>query len=129
LDQIGAVIQGRPKGFAVLSGDDSLTLAVMALGGEGVISVVSNEAPAEMASLVDAAADSDLDQARRLHYRLLPLMHANFVESNPVPVKEAMALLGHAPAAVRPPLGPISETSRRRVRQALEAAGLRVTTS
>jgi 4-hydroxy-tetrahydrodipicolinate synthase len=122
LDQLGAVIERRPPGFAVLSGDDSLALPGIALGADGVISVVSNEAPGEMAALVGAAAGGELAEARALHYRLLPLMRANFIESNPVPVKAAMALLGRSSPALRPPLGPPSEATLHAVRQALEAA-------
>jgi len=123
LDQMAAIIEGRPEGFALLSGDDALTLPAVALGAEGVISVVSNEAPAEMAQLVKAAAGGDLAGARRLHYRLLPLMRANFVETNPVPVKAAMALLGRCGATLRPPLGPAEERSVKLLRDVLKKAG------
>jgi 4-hydroxy-tetrahydrodipicolinate synthase len=126
LDQISAILAGRPAGFAVLSGDDSLAMATVALGAEGVISVVSNEAPAEMAEMISAAREADLLRARELHFRLLPLMKANFAESNPVPVKAAMALLGQCEGAVRTPLGPPSEETRERLRGALRAAGLAV---
>jgi 4-hydroxy-tetrahydrodipicolinate synthase len=124
LEQVSAILERRPDGFGVLSGDDPLSLATMALGAEGVISVVSNEAPAEMSAMIDAAAEGDFARARSLHYRLLPLMRANFVESNPVPVKTAMALLGHCGGTLRPPLGAPAEATTRAVREALEAAGL-----
>jgi 4-hydroxy-tetrahydrodipicolinate synthase len=124
LDQIAAIIEGRPDRFALLSGDDALTLPTIALGAEGVISVVSNEAPREMAQLVEAARKSDFENARRLHYRLLPLMRANFAETNPVPVKAAMALLGRCGAALRPPLGPPEERTRELLRDVLKKAGL-----
>jgi 4-hydroxy-tetrahydrodipicolinate synthase len=90
LDQIAAILAGRPEGFRVLSGDDSLALPTIALGADGLISVIANEAPTEMAALITAALEGELRTARDLHYRLLPLMGANFVETNPVPVKTAM---------------------------------------
>jgi 4-hydroxy-tetrahydrodipicolinate synthase len=124
VDQIGAVLERRPSSFAVLAGDDSLTLPAVALGADGVISVASNETPREMAELVAATTAGDLARARALHYRLLPLMRANFIESNPVPVKTAMALLGRCGGTLRPPLGPPAEATRQAVRRALEAAGV-----
>lgn len=124
LDQIGAILAARPDGFAVLSGDDSLTLPILALGGDGVISVVSNEAPREMAALVSAALEGDFESARRVHFRLLPLMKANFAETNPVPVKSAMSLLGHCRPTPRSPLGPPERATVERIRAALEEAGI-----
>ncbi len=124
LDQIAAVLAERPEGFAVLSGDDALALPTMALGADGIISVVSTEAPAEMAALTAAALEGDLRQARELHYRLLPLMRANFAESNPVPVKTAMALLGRCGPALRLPLGPPTEATRAALERALALAGV-----
>jgi len=124
LDQIAAVIQGRPESFYVLSGDDPLALPTVALGADGVISVVANEAPAAMAGLMAAALEGDLREARRSHFRLLPLMRANFVETNPVPVKTAMELLGWCSGVLRPPLGGPTEKTRQALRTALAAAGL-----
>ena len=124
LEQIGQILARRPAGFAVLSGDDSLCLPTLALGADGIISVVSNEAPAAMAGLVAAGLEGDFEQARRLHFRLLELMRANFAESNPVPVKTAMSLLGHCGGGLRPPLGPPDEPTRNRLVAALRAAGL-----
>ena len=124
LDQLGAILAGRPPGFVVLSGDDSLALPGVALGADGVISVVSNEAPVEMSRLIEASRRAELETARALHYRLLPLMRANFAETNPVPVKTAMAALGWCDERLRPPLGPPSEETRQLVARALEAAGL-----
>jgi 4-hydroxy-tetrahydrodipicolinate synthase len=124
LDQIAAILEGRPQGFFVLSGDDPLALPTIALGADGVISVVSNEAPAEMSSMVAAALEGDLDRARELHYRLLPIMRANFVETNPVPVKTAMAELGRCRGHVRPPLGAPERASVEAVRAALVQARL-----
>jgi 4-hydroxy-tetrahydrodipicolinate synthase len=124
LDQMGAVLEGRSPGFAVLSGDDSLALPGVALGAEGLISVASNVAPAEMSQLVRAAANGDLATARRLHYRLLPLLRANFIETNPVPIKQAMAWMGHCSPQLRPPLGPLAPDSAEVLREALSLAGL-----
>jgi 4-hydroxy-tetrahydrodipicolinate synthase len=124
LDQIAAIIEGRPSGFAVLSGDDALTLPALSLGAEGVISVVSNEAPGEMAEMVEAALRGNFEKARQLHFRLLPLMRANFTETNPVPVKAAMELLGQCKRLLRPPLGPPSDETVERVRAAMRIAGI-----
>jgi 4-hydroxy-tetrahydrodipicolinate synthase len=124
LDQIASILAGRPEGFAVLSGDDPLALSTMALGAEGVISVVSNEAPGEMARMIDAAAGGDAAAAREIHFRLLPLMRENFAETNPVPVKTAMHLLGHCGATLRAPLGAASDETVSRLRRALELSGL-----
>jgi len=119
LDQIATILEGRPEGFSVLSGDDPLVLPTIALGADGVISVVSNEAPREMARLVTAALEGDLAEARALHYRLLPLMRANFLESNPVPVKTVLELMGRCPGHLRAPLGPASEATRQRLEAVL----------
>lgn len=124
LDQIATILAGRPEGFSVFSGDDPLALPTMALGADGVISVVSNEAPGEMARMIDAAWEGEAEAARELHYRLLPLMRANFIETNPVPVKTAMHLLGHCGLTLRAPLGPPSEETISKLQVALEQAGL-----
>lgn len=124
LEQVADLVAGRRPGFGVLSGDDSLVLPSLALGIDGVISVVSNEAPGEMARLAEAGLSGDVATARTLHYRLLDLMRANFVESNPVPVKAAMALLGKCSDRVRAPLGPPTEKTRRTMAEALAKAGL-----
>ena len=124
LEQIAAILEKRREGFAVLSGDDQLALPTVALGAEGLISVVSNVAPAETAALLSAARAGSLDEARAIHYRLLPLMRANFLESNPVPVKVALGLLGRCRDAVRPPLGPADPRTVREMELALAAAGL-----
>jgi 4-hydroxy-tetrahydrodipicolinate synthase len=96
----------------------------MALGADGLISVVSNEAPAETAEMIGAALEGDFVRARSLHFRLLPLMRANFVETSPVPVKTAMALLGRCAGSVRAPLGPPEAATREAVRAALARASL-----
>lgn len=124
LEQMAEILRGRPDGFAVLSGDDPLAMPAMALGADGVISVVSNEAPAEMARMMEAALESDFDAARELHFRLLPLMRANFVETNPVPVKTAMHLLGLCGGGLRPPLGAPEDRTVELLREALQRADL-----
>ncbi|HEX6729587.1 MAG TPA: 4-hydroxy-tetrahydrodipicolinate synthase [Pyrinomonadaceae bacterium] len=124
LSQIMEILRGRPEGFKVLSGDDSLTLAMIALGGEGLISVASNEAPEHMSRYVNAALEGNWDEARKLHYQLLPLMEVNFIESSPGPVKAAMAMMGLLDENFRLPLVPIQEKSRGRVREVLVELGL-----
>lgn len=122
--QIMGVLRNRPAGFRVLSGDDSLTFAMLALGADGLISVASNEAPAEMSRMVDAALSGDFENARELHFRLLPLMDVNFIESSPGPVKAALAMMGLLEEHFRLPLVPIQEASRQRVREVLAEVGL-----
>jgi 4-hydroxy-tetrahydrodipicolinate synthase len=124
LAQIMEVLRGRPRGFLVLSGDDALTFAMLALGADGLVSVASNEAPAEMSRLVDAALAGRWDEAREMHYRWLPLMDVNFVESSPGPVKAALALMGLLEENLRLPLVPVTEKTRARVREVLEESGL-----
>jgi 4-hydroxy-tetrahydrodipicolinate synthase len=123
LNQISDVIRGRPKGFVVLSGDDELTLPVMALGGEGIISVVSNATPGAMSKLCDLMAAGDISAARELHMKLLPWFRAAFIESNPLPVKAAMAMMGMMKNVLRLPLVPMSETHNETVKSALKTAG------
>jgi 4-hydroxy-tetrahydrodipicolinate synthase len=124
LEQLAAIVEGRRPDFAVLSGDDALALPAVALGAAGVISVVSNEAPGAMAEMMELAAASDFARAREIHYRLLPLMRANFLESNPVPVKAALGMLGRCGDTLRAPLGPPDGATRRAVGEALRHAGL-----
>ena len=124
LGQIGEICRAAPDGFCVLSGDDAFTLAVMALGGTGVISVISNEAPSEMAALVDQAAAGDFATARATHERLLPLMQVNFIESNPIPVKAALAELGLLDLNYRLPMCPPAPAARARIAEVLAATGL-----
>ena len=125
IGQMADVCQTVPSGFAVLSGDDAVTLPLMALGGVGVISVVSNEIPRQMARLCDYALAGDFAQARTLHRRYLPLMNANFCETSPGPVKVAMEMMGLLDEArYRLPLTRPSEVSSAIVRAALERVGL-----
>jgi len=129
LSQIMEILRLRPEGFRVISGDDALTLAMIALGGDGLISVASNEAPKLMADLNDHALAGNWDEARALHYRLLPLMEANFIESSPGPVKAAMALMGLLEENLRLPLVPVQEKTRARMREVLNELGLLKETS
>ncbi len=119
LSQIMAILKGRPDGFQVLSGDDALTLAVIALGGDGLVSVASNEVPDLMTRMTDLALAGDWTAARALHYKLLPLMEGNFIESNPGPVKAAMAIMGLLEEQFRLPLVPVQESTRVRLKEIL----------
>lgn len=106
------LIRRAPEGFAVLSGDDDLTFALMATGAKGVVSVASNIAPAEVAAMADALLRDDIPAARALHHRLSPLFKACFLESSPIPAKAAMAQLGLMTDTVRLPLAPASDATR-----------------
>jgi 4-hydroxy-tetrahydrodipicolinate synthase len=123
LAQITEIIRERPEHFAVLSGDDSLTLSVMAHGGDGVISVISNVVPALMAALCSAMARGDLPEARRLDARLAPVAHAAFIESNPIPIKAMLAMMGRLHDRLRLPLVSMLEAHHPMVRAALVQAG------
>lgn len=107
--QISEIIRNAPEGFNVLSGNDDETLSLMATGAKGIISVASNIVPAEMAALAEALLDGDMAEARRIHHRLSPLFRNCFIESNPIPVKSAMALMGLIENELRLPLVPASE--------------------
>jgi 4-hydroxy-tetrahydrodipicolinate synthase len=124
LGQIMEILRDRPAGFEVLSGDDAFTLAVMAHGGDGVISVAANQVPGPMHDLVAACARGDFGEGRRLHDRLLRLMNLNFVESNPVPVKASLALLGLCEEVYRLPLCPPTHSTREALQGALTDLGL-----
>jgi len=122
--QIADIIRDRPSSFSVLSGDDALTLPIMALGGEGVISVTSNATPRLMAQLCDACAANDLTTARTIHRKLQPWMAAAFVEPNPIPAKAALAMMGLIENVLRLPLVALSEANTSAVQAALIAAGV-----
>jgi 4-hydroxy-tetrahydrodipicolinate synthase len=113
-----------PRDFIVLSGDDAITLPLMAIGGRGVISVASNEVPAEMVRLVEAAERGDFASAREVHNRLLPLMQVNFVEANPLPVKAAMAAMGLIEEVYRLPMCPPSAPSKEKILDVLKRLDL-----
>jgi 4-hydroxy-tetrahydrodipicolinate synthase len=124
LPQITDIIVGRPDGFSVLSGDDELTLPILALGGDGLVSVISNVAPRLTAEMVRLARAGRFEKARDIHQRLLPWMRAAFVESNPVPVKAALNMLGRMDNRLRLPLVPLLESKSALVLGALERAGV-----
>ncbi|MGI8838350.1 MAG: 4-hydroxy-tetrahydrodipicolinate synthase [Pyrinomonadaceae bacterium] len=124
LSQIMEILRGRPEGFNVLSGDDAITFALIALGGDGLISVASNQAPELMSRMVDLALAGKWDEARELHYRLLPLMETNFIESSPGPVKAGVAMLNLIGENYRLPLVPIQESSRNKLRAVMADLGL-----
>jgi 4-hydroxy-tetrahydrodipicolinate synthase len=123
LGQIIDIIRDRPPHFSVLSGDDALTFPVMMAGGDGIISVVSNATPRAMVDLTERCAAGDLEAARAIHMRLTPWMQAAFVESNPIPVKAALSMLGRIENVLRLPLVPLLESNARAVRESLVAAG------
>lgn len=124
LDQVARTIELCGPAFTVLSGDDSLTLPIIAVGGGGVIGVLPNIMPREMAALVQAARASDLPKARELHYRLAPLMRALFLETNPIGIKAAMGLLGSCENELRLPLTTLTDENVETLRGALQSAGL-----
>jgi 4-hydroxy-tetrahydrodipicolinate synthase len=124
LTQIMEILRERPANFSVLSGDDAVTLPLIALGAEGIVSVASNEIPDLMSRMTELALNGDWTEARALHYRLLPLMEINFIESSPGPVKAAMAMMGLLEENFRLPLVPITEHSRARVREVVSRLGL-----
>ena len=124
IEQIMTILRDRPESLAVLSGDDSMTFPMLALGGDGIISVASNQVPDVMAKLCALAFSGDWEAARALHNRYLELMRVNFISPNPVPVKAALAEMGLIHDVLRAPLLPMDEALRPRLRAALDAAGL-----
>ena len=121
LDQATQIVHDADRDFVVLSGDDSLTLPMMGVGATGVISVVSNIAPEAVSALATSCLEGNFVSGRAMHLSLFDLCRAMFVETNPVPVKAAAALLGYCMADVRLPLAPLSEAAQRRLEGALEA--------
>ena len=126
IGQMATILNEVPATFHVLSGDDAVTIPLAALGGRGVISVVSNQIPGEMTQLAQACLQGDFETARRIQARYLPLMNVNFVESNPIPVKAAMALLGLLEPVYRLPMVPPAPHNLSRIEKVLEASGLLV---
>jgi 4-hydroxy-tetrahydrodipicolinate synthase len=117
--QIMEIARNMPKHFSLLSGDDSLAYSIIALGGDGCISVVSNEVPKEYSNLLRLCLKGNWTEALQLHYRLLPLMNINFIESSPTPVKTALAMMGMMEETLRLPLVPLTEPSRVKLKNAL----------
>jgi 4-hydroxy-tetrahydrodipicolinate synthase len=123
LHQIMEILRDRPEGFSVLSGDDWLTLPLITAGGDGLISVTSNEVPGPMTAFVHLALSGDVEWGRDWHYRLLPLMEANFLETNPAPVKAGLALMGRIRNVLRLPLVPVSDATCAALAAALRNVG------
>ena len=124
LQQISEIIDLCPKGFSVLSGDDFTVLPTLAIGGMGVISVSANCAPADMAGLCDSWFAGDLEKAKALHYKLQPLNQAMFIETNPIPVKTALGMMGKIDPELRLPLCPMSDANCEKLGHVLKAYGL-----
>jgi len=124
ITQMASVIHQVPPEFIVLSGDDAITLPLMALGGRGIVSVVSNEIPAEMTQLAQLCLAGDFAGARAVQRKYLPLMEVNFIESNPIPVKAALALMGLLEPVYRLPMVPPKEENLTRIEKVLESVGL-----
>lgn len=124
LDEVQEVIRLCGDKIEVYCGDDSLTLPVMVVGGAGVISVLANMMPKESAAMVDACRAGDWEAARRLHYRLLPLMRTLFLETNPIGIKAALSMMGYCADELRPPLLPMSDAPRTKLRAAMQQGGL-----
>jgi len=124
LDQMSQVIAACGPDFSVLSGDDNITLPLLAIGGSGVVSVIANIVPRETADLVHAALDGDWKRARDLHYRLFPLARAAFLETNPIPIKEAMAMAGMIEPEFRLPMCRMSDANREKLRAILKLYSL-----
>jgi 4-hydroxy-tetrahydrodipicolinate synthase len=133
INQMGDVIRtiklpakAAGRDFTVFSGDDALTLPLMSLGGDGVISVISNLVPDKVAALTRACVKGDFEAARKLHYELLPFIKAAFIETNPVPIKAAMAMAGLPAGPARLPLGPLAKANEAALRTAVEGLGITV---
>jgi 4-hydroxy-tetrahydrodipicolinate synthase len=124
ISQIAEVFNHVPESFLVFSGDDAVTLPVVSLGGVGIISVASNEIPREMAELTQAALDNDWKKARLIHRKFLPLMQANFIESNPMPVKAVLAMMGRMEEIYRLPMLPMKRETRGKLQQIASEVGL-----
>ena len=124
ISQIAEVLNAVPENFLVFSGDDAITLPVISLGGVGIISVASNEIPSEMAAMTRAALNNDWTTARGMHRKYLPLMQANFIESNPLPVKAALAMMGKIEEIYRLPLLPMRRDTRSKLQKIATEVGL-----
>jgi 4-hydroxy-tetrahydrodipicolinate synthase len=124
ISQMANVIHEVPEDFIVLSGDDSITIPLIALGGRGIVSVASNEIPAEMTAIAQAALRNDFETARKLQRKYLPLMNVNFIESNPIPVKAALGLMGLLDPVFRLPMVPPGAASLAKIEEMLRRTGL-----
>jgi 4-hydroxy-tetrahydrodipicolinate synthase len=124
ISQIAEVFNHVPDSFLVFSGDDAVTLPVISLGGVGIISVASNEIPKEMSDIARAALNNDWKTARKIHRKFLPLMQANFLESNPMPVKTVLAMMGRIEEVFRLPMVPVKKDTRSKLQQIAAEVGL-----
>ncbi len=124
LKQVCEIIKRTPDDFILLSGDDFLTLAILCLGGKGVISVAANVAPQMMKEMYTAFKEGNLEKAREMHYRLMPLFSALFIDTNPIPVKKAMELMGMPAGKPRPPLVELNEEKTEKLKEVLKSLGL-----
>lgn len=124
LDQMSRIKQLCPENFDLISGDDSLTLPILSIGGTGIISVVANIAPKDVADLVSEFEKGNIQKARQIHYKLLPLIKAVFLETNPIPIKTAMGLLGMCAPDLRLPMCEMSEENQEKLKKALKEYGL-----
>ena len=124
LDNVTQIIELCGEDFDVLSGDDALTLPIMALGGRGIISVVANLVPQDMANMVNAFKRGDLEEAKRLHYKMFPLIKAVFLETNPIPVKTAMGIMNICSPELRLPMSPMGEANLNKLKKVLKEYGL-----
>lgn len=124
INQMMEIIKGASKDFSVLSGDDAITLPLMAVGGVGIISVAANEIPKELSTMVSAALEGNFAKAAKIHYKFLDLMNVNFIESNPIPVKTALVIMGKIEEVFRLPLVPIGKNNRETLKLVLKECGL-----
>jgi len=124
IKQMSDVIRLCGPGFDVLSGDDLFTLPLMAMGGNGVISVISNVVPADMAAMVDAFAAGDKERAQQLHFQMSPLIDALFIETNPIPTKAALAMMGKIEYELRLPLCPMADRNEALLKNVMQQYGL-----
>lgn len=124
IPQMMEIIKNAPSDFAVLSGDDAFSLPLIAVGGSGCISVVCNEIPQEFSDMIHYALDGNWQEARNLHYKYLDLMNVNFIESNPIPVKTALSLMGRIEKSFRLPLCPLEEKNEEKVKKVLKEVKL-----
>lgn len=124
LNQIMEILRDRPAGFKVFSGDDAVTLSLLVMGADGLVSVASNEVPRQMSEMVEAGLRGDYTKARELHFRLLELMDANFCETSPAPVKAVMKMMGLVDENLRLPLVPVMDETRERLRTVWQQLGI-----
>ncbi len=122
--QVMQIVQNKPASFNVLSGDDNITIPLISIGAQGVISVIANEMPGQFSTMVHHALEGKWNEARQIHYQLLPLMETNFIESNPIPVKSALAMMGMIQEVYRLPLVPISQSNKEKLQNVLKHIGL-----